>query len=165
RRAIRRGCSPRSRGAARSWAAPTPRCSRRWRGSRSTCSVARWTARPTRAALARGLAQAGRHADAIATVLGAIDPDATPLLSLRDPAEPLAVLEASLAADRRDPEALVARELRAIAGGVDDAALVALVARRLGATRSVLLNRDALLARVAPDEAPRALFDLAAAIA
>ena len=84
-----------------------------------------------RALLARGLARSGKNAEAAAAILAMIDPDPTPILSLADPSPALVVLEDCLTAERRPQEALVARELRAVAGGLDDAAVVALRARRL----------------------------------
>jgi tetratricopeptide (TPR) repeat protein len=119
----------------------------------------------TRAVLARGLGQSGRHGEAIAAVLALVEPDPAPVSTLRDPAAPLAVLDASLAADRREVEATVARELRALAGGVDDATVVALWSRRLAPPRGARLDRDPLVLHVVPTPVSRVLLDVAAAVA
>ncbi len=85
-----------------------------------------------------------------------ITPDASPLLSLHDPAATLATLERAFSAEGQPDESLVARELRVVGGGLDDGAHVELRARRLspGALESAAgaLDRAALLASVAPPE-------------
>jgi hypothetical protein len=122
-----------------------------------------------RALLARGLARGGKHAEAAAAVLAMIEPDPTPLVSLADARAPLAILEESLSAGGRPHEALVARELRALAGGLDDAAASALRARRLPPWYDddgpPALDGATLRDRVFPAEARHVLLDVAAAVA
>jgi hypothetical protein len=107
--------------------------------------------------------------DAAAMIVSMIDPDASPLLSLADPAAALATLEAALENSGRGEEATVARELRAVAGGLDDGAHVALRARRpvVDPTAPVPIALDAVTLRagVVPQPVPPLLFELAAALA
>ena len=114
------------------------------------------TMHDARATLARGLVDAGGAAEAISTIASMIVPDASPLLSLPDPAAALATLERAFAAAGQPDEAVVARELRVVGGGLDDGAHVELRARRLapGTLESspAALDRAALLATVAPPE-------------
>ncbi|MDB4997514.1 MAG: domain protein putative component of TonB system, partial [Myxococcaceae bacterium] len=84
----------------------------------------------TRLQLANALARSSFNAEAADHIATLLVPDARPLLSLRSPATALDVLERALAADRRTEEALVARELRAVAGALDDAGQLWLRARR-----------------------------------
>jgi tetratricopeptide (TPR) repeat protein len=122
-----------------------------------------------RAALARGLVRARGGAEAIGALMPMLTPDASPLLALADPAGALATLETALAGEGRHDDALVVRELRAIAGGLDDGAHAELRARRHAADPatpvSVLLDGPALRAGVLPEDAPALLLDVAAAIA
>jgi hypothetical protein len=123
-----------------------------------------------RAALAKGLAQSQSGAEAVAVVTPMITPDAAPLLSLRDPGAALGTLERALAMEGRRDESLVARELRAIAGGLDDGAHVELRARRLSydgaAPAPVVFDRTSLRSALVPQpEGQSALLDVAAAIA
>ena len=76
----------------------------------------------TRAALARGLTHLKAGGEAVGLLLPMVVPDAGPLLSLADPAGTLGTLESAFAGEGRHDEATVARELRAIAGGLDDGA-------------------------------------------
>jgi hypothetical protein len=120
-----------------------------------------------RAALARALVLTGAHESATATSLSLIDPDAAPLLSLRDPAGALSVLEQSLEGEGRPDEALVARELRAVAGGLDDAAHFGLRARRLPHTTGPAdpaLDAAALHGNVLPRDGQHVLLEVAAAL-
>ncbi len=121
-----------------------------------------------RAALAKGLTHVGEGAEAIGVLLPMVVPEAAPLLSLSDPAATLATLERAFAAEGRHEEAIVVRELRAIAGGLDDGAHVELRARRLSIDAGVpvpaLLDAAALRASVVPVEVPALLLDVAAAI-
>ncbi len=121
-----------------------------------------------RAALAAGLTRLRGAAEAIGTLVPMLVPDASPLLSLRDPAGALATLEIALDAEGRRDEALVARELRAVAGGLDDGAHVALRARRLAidprAPIPVALDPATLRAGVLPHDTSRLLLDLATAL-
>jgi hypothetical protein len=122
-----------------------------------------------RAALAKGLLHTGAAADAASLLLPMIVPDAAPLLALEDPAKALATLEAALAAAGRPEDSIVARELRAVAGGLDDGAHVALRARRLVVDPAgpVPAALDALTLRtsVLPHDVPPLLLDVAAALA
>ncbi len=122
-----------------------------------------------RAALAAGLVHMRGAADAAAMITSMIDPDAMPLLSLGDPAAALATLEAALEHGGRGEEATVARELRAIAGGLDDGAHVALRARRtmVDPTAPVPIALDAVTLRagVVPQPVPLLLLELSAALA
>jgi hypothetical protein len=101
-------------------------------------------------------------------VLPMLVPDAAPLLSLGDPADALATLETALRAEGKHEEAVVVRELRVIAGGLDDAAHVELRARRLAYDPSVpppvLFDRAALRASLVPSSPRSVLLDVAAAL-
>ncbi|HEX3770282.1 MAG TPA: protein kinase [Polyangiaceae bacterium] len=122
-----------------------------------------------RAALARGLVHVRGSAEAVGALLPMLTPDASPLLSLADPAGALATLEAALAGDGRHDDALVVRELRAIAGGLDDGAHAELRARRHAmdpaAPASVVLDALTLRSGVVPEDVPALLLDVAAAVA
>ncbi len=114
------------------------------------------TMHDARAALARGLVDAGRAAEAVSTIASMMVPDPSPLLSLPEPALALATLERALAGDSHADEAVVARELRAVAGGLDDGAHVELRARRLAPgtfdNDAGALDRTTLLSLIAPPE-------------
>jgi len=122
-----------------------------------------------RAALATGLARAPTFAEAVGILLPMIVPDASPILSLRSPAAALATLEGALEGEGRRDDALVARELRVIAGGLDDGAHAELRARRLtfdpSAPIPVALDPATLRAGILPPDMPSLLFALATAIA
>jgi serine/threonine protein kinase len=122
-----------------------------------------------RAALARALVRMRSAVDAMALVMQMITPDAAPLLMLGDPAAALATLESALDAEGRVEEATVARELRALAGGLDDGTHAALRARRIvvdpSAPVPIALDPVTLRGGVAPQDMPPMLLDLAAAIA
>ena len=122
-----------------------------------------------RAALARGLTHLRAGAEAASTLLPMLVPDAAPLLSLADPAAALGTLEAAFAAEGRHDEAVVVRELRAIAGGLDDGAHAELRSRRHptdpAAPVPAVLDPAMMRANVVPEGVPALLLDLAAAIA
>jgi hypothetical protein len=122
-----------------------------------------------RAALARGLVQLGASAEALSVLASMMIPDATPLVSVRDLGATLAALERALALEGRRDEAIVARELRAVAGTLDDGAHVELRARRLPIDHTApipaLFDRAALRGSFVPAEAQNVLLDVAAAIA
>jgi tetratricopeptide (TPR) repeat protein len=122
-----------------------------------------------RAALARGLTHLRAGGEAITTLLPALVPDASPLLSLADPAAALATLETAFVAEGRHDEATIGRELRAIAGGLDDGAHAELRARRHSIDPAMpvppVLDAAMLRASVLPEGVPVLLLDLAAAIA
>lgn len=121
-----------------------------------------------RAALAEGLVRTGASGDAAAIVLSMFLPDATPLLALAAPAHALSTLERALMAQGRPDEAMVARELRALAGGLDDGAHMELRARRLpidpDAPVPVALDAASLRQNVVPQDAPMLCFELASAL-
>jgi cellulose synthase operon protein C len=122
-----------------------------------------------RAALARGLTHLRAGAEAIGTLLPMVMPDAAPLLSLADPAAALATLEAALAGEGRNDEATVVRELRAVAGGLDDGAHAELRSRRHpndpGTPAPALLDPATLRASLVPEAVPALLLEVGAAIA
>jgi serine/threonine protein kinase/tetratricopeptide (TPR) repeat protein len=122
-----------------------------------------------RAALAKGLVHVRAPAEATPVLAPMIAPDASPLLSLRDPADALATLEYALRGEGRSEEAVVARELRVIAGGLDDGAHAELRARRLvvdpASPAHVVLDPATLRGSVLPNDHPALLFEVAAALA
>jgi hypothetical protein len=122
-----------------------------------------------RAALARGLTHLRAGAEATATLFPMLVPDPAPLLSLADPAAALGTLETALASEGRHDEATVVRELRAVAGGLDDGAHAELRARRHpsdpGPFVPVILDPVTLRSSVVPESVPALLLDLGAAIA
>lgn len=116
-----------------------------------------------RAALGRGLVGLGNGEEAAKTLFAMMSPDAAPLLSLREPGALLASFEAALARAGRRDESVVARELRAVAGALDDGAHVELRARR----RGVVLapgEGERILGVAIPEEG-RELLALAGALA
>jgi tetratricopeptide (TPR) repeat protein len=122
-----------------------------------------------RASLGKGLVHMGAGADAIGVLVPmVIAPNAQPLVSLKDPASALASLEAAFAGAGRPEEAIVSRELRAIAGGLDDGTHVGLRTRRLPsydpAAASVVFDRASLRASVVPPEAQGVLLEIALAL-
>jgi hypothetical protein len=121
-----------------------------------------------RASLAAGLVNARATAEAVATLVPMLAPDSGPLLALHDPSRALATLETALAAEGRHDEALVAREVRAIAGGLDDGGHAELRARRLAIDPSapvpIAMDRATMRSSVVPPEMPTLPLDLAAAI-
>jgi tetratricopeptide (TPR) repeat protein len=122
-----------------------------------------------RAALARGLTRARGGGEAVGLVLPMIVPDAAPLLSLADPTETLLTLETAFAGEGRPDDALVARELRAIAGGLDDGAHADLRSRRHvvdpAAPVPVVFDSTIVRTSIVPEGVPALLLDVAAAIA
>jgi tetratricopeptide (TPR) repeat protein len=121
----------------------------------------------TRLDLARVLAQKERHGDAAGVLLGMIDPSPRPLLSIPASAGALGLLEHALEADRRAEEAIVAAELRAIAGDLDDSRTAWLRSRRLPAVEAHYgaLDRPTLVTHVLPQAGRHVLLEVAAAIA
>lgn len=121
-----------------------------------------------RASLAKGLVHMRGGGEAVGLISAMIAPDPSPLLSLADPAAALETLERALADEGRADEAAVARELRAIAGGLDDGSHVALRARRQRidpmAPVPIALGGDVLRTAVVPKDAPSLLLDVAAAL-
>jgi tetratricopeptide (TPR) repeat protein len=116
--------------------------------------------------LATAYARLGAHDDAVKTLLGMLSPNATPLVSISDPAAALELLERSLNGERRPEEAIVVSELRAIAGDLDDGRHAWLRARRLPPFEQhhAVLDRATLVSHVVPPEGRHVLLDIAAAI-
>jgi serine/threonine-protein kinase len=114
-------------------------------------------------ALARGLVALGQGEEATATVLSMMIPDPAPMLSLRDPGAALLALESSFARQGRRDESVVARELRAIGGALDDGSHVELRARRRGMVTAPA-EAERIFATVVPDEA-REAFVIVSALA
>jgi tetratricopeptide (TPR) repeat protein/tRNA A-37 threonylcarbamoyl transferase component Bud32 len=123
----------------------------------------------TRLALAEALTRNRGGSEPAALIESMIASDAGPLLSLREPARAVATLEVALANAGQPERSLVARELRAIAGGLDDGAHVELRTRRVAfdaAPRTPgALDATTLLESVVPQDTQRLLFDLVAALA
>jgi tetratricopeptide (TPR) repeat protein len=121
-----------------------------------------------RASLAKGLVHMRGSAEAIGLLSSMIAPDPSPLLSLEDPAAALESFERALSDEGRTDEAMVARELRAVAGGLDDGSHVALRARRQKidplASVPIALDPGTLRTSVVPQDAPFLLLDVAAAL-
>jgi tetratricopeptide (TPR) repeat protein len=120
----------------------------------------------TRFELASAYSKAGAHDDASRTLMGLITPDSQPLLHIADPGSALLLLERTLGAEHRAEDALVASELRALSGEVDEERLSWLRARRLGPLDPHLgqLDGEALKNHVLPPEGRHVLLDVAAAI-
>jgi len=116
-----------------------------------------------RASLAKGLVHMRGGAEAVGLLLPMIAPDPSPLLSLEDPGAALESLERALSDEGRTDEAMVARELRAVAGALDDGAHVALRARRQ-TIEPRALDLGTLRSAVVPRDAPTVLLDVAAAL-
>ncbi len=120
-----------------------------------------------RAALAQGLLSLGVGAEATALLLPFVLSEPGALLALEDPPLALANLEGALAAESRHEEAIVARELRALCGGLDDGALATLRARRVAADATATpaaLGSQLLRTSVVPREGDSLLLELAAAL-
>jgi len=117
--------------------------------------------------LATAYSRLGAHDDAVKTLLAMITPNATPLVSISDPAAALELLERSLNGERRQEEAIVVSELRAIAGELDDGRYAWLRARRLPPFEQhhAVLDRATLVSHIVPPEGRHVLLDIAAAIA
>jgi tetratricopeptide (TPR) repeat protein len=120
-----------------------------------------------RTMLALASARLGAHEDAIRLVASMVAPDPKPLLATGNPGGALEVLESSLNATRRPEEALIATELRALVGGLDEGRYTWLRARRLPARASghTVLDRPTLVTHVLPSEARHILLEVAAAVA
>ncbi len=121
----------------------------------------------TRFELACAFERGGANADAARTLVGMLSPAARPLLSIARPAAALALLEKTLAADRRADEALVVTELRAVAGELDPARREKLNARRLPPVdpQRPGIDRSSLVTQVLPQEARHLLLEVAGAVA
>jgi cellulose synthase operon protein C len=116
--------------------------------------------------LATAFSRLGAHDDALKTVLSMISPNAQPLVSISDPAAALELLERAFNTERRQEEAIVVSELRAIAGELDEGRHAWLRARRLPSFEQhhAVLDRNTLVSHVLPPEGRHLLLDVAAAI-
>jgi serine/threonine protein kinase/tetratricopeptide (TPR) repeat protein len=122
-----------------------------------------------RAALALGLLHLGVGAEAASMLLSMLLDEPGAPATLKDLPGVLSTLEGALAAEARHEEAIVARELRALCGGLDDGALVGLRSRRVAADASsapgAALGAQLLRTSVVPREADSLLLEVAAALA
>ena len=125
------------------------------------------TLHETRFELASAFSKIGAHEEATRTLVAMISPTPQPLLAISDPAAGLALLEQTFSQDRRKDEAIVASELRALAGELDDGRRAWLHARRLPPLdgQHGILDRPALVTHVLPPEGRHILLEVAAAIA
>lgn len=116
--------------------------------------------------LATAFSRLGAHDDASKTVLGMISPSAVPLVSITDPPAALELLERGLNAERRQEEAIVVSELRAIAGELDEGRHAWLRSRRIGELQQhhLPLDRSTLVNHVMPPEGRHVLLDIAQAM-
>jgi len=117
--------------------------------------------------LATAYSRLGAHDEAAKTVMAMLHPTSQPLVAISDPAAALELLERALNAERRQEEAIVVSELRAIAGELDEGRHGWLRSRRLGTFESqhVALDRATLVSHVVPAEGRHILLDVAQAIA
>jgi tetratricopeptide (TPR) repeat protein len=119
--------------------------------------------------LADALASAGAHEEASRVLVDMLASPSlpVPLLAVADPAIALKLLERTLSADRRKDESMVASELLALAGELDDERVAALRARRLANNEgaSPTLDRATLANRVFPAEGAHVLVEVARIIA
>jgi tetratricopeptide (TPR) repeat protein len=120
----------------------------------------------TRFLLAQSYSRLGAHEDVAKTVLGLMFPSSEPLRALSDPGAALDVLERSLSAERRQEEAIVISELRAIYGSLDEGRHEWLRARRLGPFEQhhAILDRTTLLTHILHEEGKHPMFEVAGAI-
>ncbi len=117
--------------------------------------------------LATAYARLGAHDETAKTVMSMIHPTAGLLLAIADPPGAVELLEQALNAERRQEEAIVVSELRAIAGDLDEGRHAWLRARRLANFDShhAALDRATLIGHVVPVEGRHVLLDIAHAIA
>jgi len=120
-----------------------------------------------RFALASACVRIGSNDQASRVLLEMIIPMPHPLLSILDPAAALALLESSLTAERRVEESVVASELRAVAGDLENRQRDWLRLRRLRPLESQQgsLDRTSLVTHVLPSSGRHVLLEVAAAIA
>ena len=121
----------------------------------------------TRFELASAYARVGAHDETIRAVMAMITPSSRPLAALADPGSGLELLERALGAERRNEEALVVSELRALAGDLDDGRHAWLRARRLPPhePHHAALDRPTLVTHVLPPEGRHVLLEVAAGVA
>ncbi len=120
-----------------------------------------------RFALASACSRVGSNDQASRVLLEMLVPMPHPLLSILDPAAALALLEASLTAERRVEESVVISELRAIAGDLESRQRDWLRLRRLPRLelQHGSLDRTSLVTHVLPSSGRHVLLEVAAAIA
>jgi tetratricopeptide (TPR) repeat protein len=125
------------------------------------------TLHESRYELATAYSRLGAHDEAAKTVMSMLHPTSQPLVAISDPAAALELLERALNAERRQEEAIVVSELRAIAGELDEGRHAWLRSRRLGNfdAHHVALDRGTLVSHVVPAEGRHILLDIAQAIA
>jgi len=116
--------------------------------------------------LATAYSRLGAHDEAAKTVMSMLHPTSQPLVSISDPAAALELLERALNTERRQEEAIVVSELRAIAGELDEGRHAWLRSRRLSTfePHHVALDRATLVSHVVPAEGRNILLDVAQAI-
>ena len=116
--------------------------------------------------LATAYSRLGAHDEAAKTVMSMLHPTSQPLVAISDPAAALELLERALNAERRQEEAIVVSELRAIAGELDEGRHAWLRSRRLGNfdQHHAALDRSTLVSHVVPHEGRHILLDIAQAI-
>lgn len=121
----------------------------------------------TIAALARGLVALGKHDDASARLVALVTKEPPAILGVSDVGSALAALETALREQGRRDESVVARELRALAGALDDGAHVELRARRspLFDAPAGALDVQRAAAALLPDDARTMVFALTSALA
>jgi tetratricopeptide (TPR) repeat protein len=124
------------------------------------------TLHESRYELATAYSRLGAHDEAAKTVMSMLHPTSQPLVAISDPAAALELLERALNAERRQEEAIVVSELRAIAGELDEGRHAWLRSRRLGNfdAHHVPLDRATLVSHVVPPEGRHILLDIAQAI-
>jgi cellulose synthase operon protein C len=125
------------------------------------------TLHESRYELATAYSRLGAHDEAAKTVMSMLHPTSQPLVAISDPAAALELLERAMNAERRQEEAIVVSELRAIAGELDEGRHGWLRSRRLGNfdTHHAPLDRATLVSHVVPAEGRHILLDVAQAIA
>ena len=116
--------------------------------------------------LATAYSRLGAHDEAAKTVMSMLHPTSQPLVAISEPAKALELLERALNAERRQEEAIVVSELRAIAGELDEGRHAWLRSRRLGLfdQHHVALDRSTLVSHVVPPEGRHIMLDIAQAI-
>jgi len=124
------------------------------------------TLHQSRFELATAYSRLGAHDEASKTVMSMLHPTSQPLVAITDPAAALELLERALNAERRQEEAIVVSELRAIAGELDEGRHAWLRSRRLPTFEQhhVALDRPTLVSHVVPSEGRSILLDVAQAI-
>jgi len=122
---------------------------------------------PSRFELAVAHSCLGTYHEASQHLVAMLEPAAAPLLSLATPESAIEMLERTLYAEGRAEEAIVASELCAIAGELDEGRRSGLRSRRLGAWGSdhAVLDRATLINQVMPSEGNHVLLDIALATA